>query len=133
MIINCYLGFDGQCQEAFEFYQKVLGGEIVMMMTYGDSPMGEQMPEDQRGRIMHARLDTGANILMGGDSPTQFPGKPQGFSVSISLENIEEGKRIFSALSENGSVMMPFESTFFSSGFGMLTDQYGTPWMVNCE
>ncbi|MEO7719293.1 MAG: VOC family protein [Capsulimonas sp.] len=131
MIINCYLGFDGQCKEAFEFYQKVFGGEIVMMMAYGDSPVGEQIPEDQRGRIMYTRLDIGANVLMGGDSPTQFPGKAQGFSVSITLECIEEGQRVFSALSENGSVMMRFEKSFFSAGFGMLTDQYGIPWMIN--
>jgi PhnB protein len=133
MIINCYLAFDGQCKEAFEFYQKILGGEIGMMMSYGDSPMGEQTPEDQKNRIMHASLNIGDNVLMGGDAPVRNFSKPQGFSVSIGLNDYAEGKRIFTALSENGTVMMPFEKTFWAAGFGMLIDQYGTPWMINCE
>ena len=133
MIINCYLAFDGKCKEAFEFYQTILGGDIAMMMTYGDSPAGENTPEDQRNRIMHARLQIGDNVLMGGDAPTTYFSTPQGFSVSIGLKDVVEGQRIFSALSENAKIMMPFEKTFWASGFGMLIDKYGTPWMLNCE
>ena len=133
MIINCYLAFDGQCKEAFEFYQKVLGGEIVMMLSVGETPMGEQATEEQRAKIMHARLNIGDNVLMGGDTPMPHFSKPQGFSVSIGLNDYAEGQRIFDALSENATVMMPFEKTFWASGFGMLIDKYGTPWMVNCE
>ncbi|MCW3059158.1 MAG: Glyoxalase/bleomycin resistance protein/dioxygenase [Capsulimonas sp.] len=133
MIINCYLAFDGQCKEAFEFYQKILGGEIVMMVTMGDTPMGADATEEQKKKIMHARLNIGDNVLMGGDSPMPSFSRPQGFSVSIGLNDFDEGKRIFDALSENATIMMPFEKTFWAKGFGMLIDQYGTPWMVNCE
>ena len=133
MKINSYLAFNGQCKQAFEFYQKVLGGDIVMMMTHRDSPAAEQTPTDQLDRIMHATLIIGDNVLMGGDAPPQYYSQPQGFSVSISIDDVADGERIFTALAENGNVKMPFGRTFWTAGFGMLIDQFGTPWMINCE
>ena len=131
MTINAYLSFNGNCKEAFEFYQKALGGEITYMSTYGESPMAEQTPPEQLDRIMHARLIVGDAVLMGSDAPPQFFSQPQGFTVSINVDGAEEGKSIFTALSEGGQVRMAFEKTFWAEGFGMVIDKFGTPWMVN--
>jgi PhnB protein len=133
MKINAYLSFDGRCKQAFEFYQKVLGGNIAFVMTYGESPMAAQMPADQHDRILHTSLAVGDSLIMGADAPPQYFSQPQGFSVSISLEDTAEGERIFNALAENGNVKMPYGKTFWSDGFGMVIDQFGTPWMVNCQ
>ena len=132
MQIIPYLAFDGKCKEAFTFYEKVLGGKILMMMTTGESPMADQTPPEARDRIMHARLVAGDAVLMGGDAPSDFK-KPHGFCVSIQLTDVAEGERIFKALGENGTVQMPFGATFWAAGFGMLIDQFDIPWMVNCE
>ncbi|HUZ67183.1 MAG TPA: VOC family protein [Beijerinckiaceae bacterium] len=129
-----YLGFDGRCEEAFKRYEKVFGGKIVMMMRYADAPPGSipQNPE-AANRIMHARLEAGGRMLMGGDSPMQGSSKPQGFCVCVSTDNPSEAERIFGDLSEGGSVTMPIGETFWAQRFGMVTDTFGTPWMVNCE
>jgi len=132
MHIHPYLTFDGRCREAFSFYQKVLGGKLEIM-THGESPIADQTPPDQRDRVLHARLDLGDAVLMGADAPPQYASKPQGFSVSIGLPDTEECGRVFHGLSEGGNVMMPFQKTFWSEGFGMCVDRFGTPWMVNSE
>jgi PhnB protein len=133
MKLNAYLNFDGRCREAFEFYQKVLGGEIVMMLTHADTPAAAHTAPEWQDKIMHARLITGDNVLMGSDAPGEYFDKPQGFSVSIVLGDVAEGEQIFNALAEGGSVGMPFDKTFWSAGFGMAVDRFGIPWMVNCE
>jgi len=131
--VEPYLAFNGTCAEAFRTYEKVLGGKLEMM-THGESPMADQTPPDQRGRIMHARLDLGEGaVVMGSDAPPQYFTKPQGFSVSIGVKQTSEGERIFKALSEGGEVKMPFAKTFWAAGFGMCIDRFGIPWMVNCE
>jgi PhnB protein len=133
MQINPYLAFNGKCKEAFAFYEKCLGGKIEQMMTNGQSPMAGQMPLDQHDRIMHARLVVGDQVLMGGDAPQQYFTQPQGFSVALNIKERAEAERIFNAMSEGGTVQMPFQKTFWSAGFGMFIDQFGIPWMVNCE
>jgi PhnB protein len=133
MKINPYLAFNGQCEAAFKFYEKCLGGSIVFMMTYGDSPMAGQTPPDQHQRIMHATLAIGDQVLAGADAPPDHYRKPQGFCVSLDLQDAVEGERIFTALSENAVVQMPIQETFWALRFGMLIDQFGTPWMVNCS
>ncbi len=134
-VINPYLAFNGDCRQAFEFYAKVLGGKIVMMMTYGDMPAGSGPPPSPatKNRIMHARMMLGDLPLMGGDAPPDHTHKVQGYSVSIGVGEPKEADRIFKALSEGGTIMMPIAETFWAHRFGMLTDRYGTPWMVNCE
>jgi PhnB protein len=133
--LNPYLGFDGTCAEAFRFYEEVLGGKIVMMMTYADMPAGQGPPPtpETAKRIMHARLMVGDVPLMGGDAPPHIAAKPQGMTVNISVDTPAEADRIFEALSSGGTVTMPIGETFWARRFGMLTDRYGTPWMVNCE
>jgi PhnB protein len=130
-----YLSFDGQCEAAFRHYEKVLGGNMLMMMRYSDAPVGECGPQaaDVADRIMHARLKVGERLLMGGDAPPQYASKPQGFCVSIQVEESAEAERIFRELGEGGAVQMPIGETFWARRFGMLIDKFGTPWMVNCE
>ncbi|HSF74092.1 MAG TPA: VOC family protein [Microcoleus sp.] len=130
---NIYLFFDGECEAAFKFYEQCLGGKIDEMMTYGDAPMSEEIPSEQRDRIMHANLTVGAMVLMGSDTPPDGFQKPQGFSVNLQFDDLVEAERIFQKLAENGTVKMPFQETFWSTRFGMLVDRFGTPWMINVQ
>jgi len=131
MEIAPYLNFNGQCREAFAFYEKCLRGKILMMQTYGESPMKDHVAGDWQDRIMHVRMEVGAFALMGSDAPAELYQKTQGLSVSIGAVSYDEGARIFRELAEGGVVTMPFDKTFWSPGFGMVTDRFGTPWMVN--
>jgi PhnB protein len=130
---NPYLSFNGECEAAFAFYEQCLGGKITEKMTYGGSPMAEQIPPEQRDQIMHITLTIGDITIMGADSPPQMFEKPQGFSLNLNFDNIEEAERVFDALAENGTVRMPIQETFWARRFGMTTDRFGTPWMINCE
>ncbi|WP_246276843.1 VOC family protein [Microcoleus asticus] len=130
---NTYLFFDGECKAAFKFYEQCLGGKIDGMMTYGDAPMSEEIPSEQRDRIMHANLTVGEMVLMGSDTPPDSFNKPQGFSVNLQFDDLVEAERIFQKLAENGTVKMPFQETFWSTRFGMLVDRFGTPWMINVQ
>ena len=133
MQMNPYLVFNGQCEAAFKFYEKALGGKIEGMMTHGDSPMSDKVPAEWRNKIMHARMTVGGMVLMGSDAPPDHYEKPQGFSVSLTIKDPAETERIFHELEQNGKVQMPVQQTFWSARFGMLVDQFGIPWMVNCE
>ncbi len=134
MQINPYLFFDGQCAAAFKFYEQLLGGEIAMMQTHGESPVAEQMgPGWRDDMILHARMVIGDAVLMGSDAPPEYQEKPQGFSVSLQVDRTEQAERIFNGLAEHGTVKMPLQKTFWAARFGMLVDRFGVPWMVNCE
>lgn len=133
MELTAYLNFAGQCREAFTEYEKVLGGKIQFIQTHGESPMKDQVSADWQDKIMHVRMEVDGFALMGSDAPDQHYQKPQGFSVSIGVKSYDEGARIFRALSERGRVNLPYDKTFWSPGFGMLVDRFGTPWMINCE
>jgi PhnB protein len=133
MDLNPYLAFNGDCRDAFTFYEKCLGGKIVAMMTHADSPMADQTPPEHLGRIMHARMVVGDKLLMGGDAPPGHFTPPAGFSVTIGITDPAEAERIFAALGEGGTVRMPIQETFWARRFGMLVDRFGIPWMVNCE
>lgn len=133
MQISPYLSFDGNCEEAFRFYEELLRGKIVMMMTNGESPVAEHVPAKFHNRIMHARMYIGDEVLMGSDCPEDNCSKPAGFCVSIVVDTPEEADRIFEKLADGGNVQMPIEETFWAVRFGMATDRFGTPWMVNCE
>jgi PhnB protein len=133
MQVNPYLSFNGQCEAAFKFYAQCLGGKIEVMKTYGDSPMANQVSSEWRNKILHARLRVGDMVLMGSDAPPERYEKPQGFSVSLGIDDPAAAERIFHALAENGTVTMPIQQTFWALRFGMLVDRFGIPWMVNCE
>ena len=132
MHVNPYITFDGQCAEAFRFYESCLGGELFMM-TYGDAPDGAQVPPGNDDRIMHASLKVGDTPLMGSDAPPQWAQKPAGFSVSLAVGTVEEAERVFASLSAGGTVTMPLAETFWAHRFAMFVDRFGTPWMINCE
>lgn len=132
MKIQTYLTFNGTCRQAFEFYAKCLGAKIEMMMTHGESPVAEQTPKEWRDKIMHASLTVGDQSLMGSDQPDSK--EPiGGFSVSLSVEKPADAEGLFKALSQGGTVRMEMQETFWAQRFGMLTDRFGVPWMVNCE
>jgi PhnB protein len=132
MRLNPYLTFNGQCETAFKFYEKCLGGKILMMMTYGDSPMAGQSPPDWRKKILHATFALGDHVLQGADALPENYQKPQGFSVMLNVGAAAEADRIFRNLAENGAVQIALQETFWALRFGMLVDQFGTPWMINC-
>ena len=115
-----YLSFNGKCESAFKFYEKALGGRMIMMMRYGESPAAAQTSPDSRDKIMHARLAVGDALLMGSDAPPQMYEPMQGVSVSLGVEEPGEADRVFAALAENGTVRMPIQETFWALRFGML-------------
>ncbi len=131
MELISYVHFNGQCEAAFRFYEECLRGKIELMLNHEGSPMESQVAPEWRNKIMHARLSVGEGILMGCDAPSQHYERPQGFSVQLGVENSFEAERIFKALSENGKVCMPIQKTFWADRFGMVVDQFGTPWMIN--
>jgi PhnB protein len=133
MHLNPYLMFDGKCEEAFKFYAKVLGGEIVAMLPHEGTPAATHVSPEWQKKILHARLAFGDDVLMGSDAPPERYKPMQGFSVTLLPKEPAEAERIFAALAEKASVSMPLGETFFAHRFGMLTDRYGTPWMIVCE
>jgi PhnB protein len=133
MQISPYLNFDGQCAAAFKFYEQALGGKITFQMTWAEMPGADQFPAESQKLIMHSTLSVGDQVIMGADSPPGRYEQPKGINVSLHLKDIAAGERIFNALAENGNVTMAFQQTFWSPGFGMCVDQFGIPWMVNCE
>jgi PhnB protein len=132
MEFNPYLNFNGQCEEAFKLYEKCLNGKIEFMMTNEQSPMADKTPPELAKKVMHASLRFGDQVIMGVDAPPQYYEKPQGFSVCISVKDTAAAERIFNELSAGGAVRMPLEKTFWAERFGMFTDRFGTPWMINC-
>lgn len=133
MKINPYLNFNGQCEAAFRFYANILGGELGDIMHYGNSPMANDVPADWHNKVMHTQLVVDDMVLMGSDTPPASYEAPQGLAITINEDDPEAAERIFHALAENGKVTMPIEKTFWAERFGMLTDQFGIPWLVNCE
>jgi PhnB protein len=133
MQMNPYLTFDGQCEAAFKFYQKCLGGKIEAMMPHEGTPAEEHVPPEWRKKIMHACLKVGDMVLMASDAPPGRFEPMKGFSVTLVTDDVAEAERVFGALSEKGTVQMPIQETFWAARFGMLVDRFGTPWMINCN
>ena len=132
MKITPYLSFDGQCHSALTFYARCLGGKIVYSTTYGKSPMAGDVPREWAARIYHATLAFGEQTLGAADAPPGTYRSPQGLSLTLELDKPAEADRLFRMLSEGGSVQMPLQETHWAQRFGVLTDQFGTPWIINC-
>lgn len=135
MFLVNHLHFTGNCETAFRFYADALDGKLEMLTRYKDAPPGCPVPEDFREKVMHARLVVNPKLnamLFGCDAPPDRQQPPAGFSVSVQLDNAAEAERVFGALAEGGQVHMPLQKTFFAERFGMLADQFGVAWMVNC-
>jgi PhnB protein len=133
MKLNPYLTFDGRCEQAFKFYEKCLGAKILMMHTFEGSPAAAQAPPGWGKKIMHGRMSVGDDVLMGSDATPEHYQSAKGITVTLGMNDPAEAERVFHALAENGKVNMPIQETFWAARFGMLVDQFGIPWMVNCE
>ena len=135
MELASYLIFDGNCEAAFQHYEKLLGGKIEFMMRFGEGPPDAcgDLPADARDKIMHVRMTLGRWALMGSDAPAGRYEKPQGNWVSLSVDSTAEAERIYKGLSDNANIVMPLDKTFWAEKFAMLIDRFGTPWMINCE
>ena len=132
MQLNPYLFFNGQCEAAFQFYEQTLGGKITAMMTHEGAPETYTAPPEWKKKIMHACMNIGDQQIMASDVPQKDFEKPQGFYVSLQIKDPAEAERVFEALSMNGKINLPIQKTFWAQLFGMLVDQFGTPWMINC-
>jgi PhnB protein len=131
MIVQPYLFFDGRCEEALEFYRKVLDAEITAIIPFKDSPDPNMcMPGIDQNKVMHANFQVGETQVMASDGRCE--GKPsfQGFALSLSLPTEAEADRRFAALADGGQVQMPLTKTFFSPRFGMVADRFGVSWMI---
>ncbi len=130
--LSVYLHFSGDCREALEFYKEALGGEIKSIQTYGEANMAKE--EAQQDKILHAEFQAEDIFLMAADGMHgQTVSNGNNISLSINLNSEEEQSKIFNKLAEGGQVTMPLEDTFWGARFGMLTDRFGTNWMLNCN
>ena len=133
MELSPYLIFNGNCEAAFRLYEQLLGGRIELMMRNGESPMANETPPELKDKILHVRMLVRGQALMGSDAPPGRFEKPQGAWVSLSVDSTSEAERVFKALADGGSTVMPLEKTFWAEAFGMVTDKFGIKWMINCE
>lgn len=131
MKVQAYLSFTGRCEEALEFYRKSIGAEITGMMRWKDSPdTAMKAPQGSEEKIMNAAFRIGETALMA-DDMDEKQSEFKGMKLVIEVADDAEAKRVFAALGDGGAVQMPLMKTFWTSSFGMLTDKFGVPWMVN--
>jgi PhnB protein len=133
MQANTYLHLDGNCEDAFKFYEAKLGAKVLVLSRYGSAPSPSPMPANQSEKVIHGRIQIGDAVIMASDAPPGRYSKPQGFTLSLRADTPEEADRIFAALSEGGDATTPMSETFFAHRFGMVTDRFDVPWMVLCE
>jgi PhnB protein len=133
MTIQPYLFFEGRADEAVAFYQKVFGAEVQMLMRYKDSPdpcPEGMIPPGSESKVMHMSMKIGDAVVMGSDGRCSGTPGFQGFSLCYAAKDATDADRVFSALSDGGTVQMPMGKTFFSPRFGMVADRFGVSWMV---
>jgi PhnB protein len=138
-----YLHFDGNCKQALDYYAEHLGGKVALSMTYGEMPpQPTGAPATESGctpdpnfaaKIMHARMILGEGVIMVSDCPPGRYTKPDGFFISLDAKDTTEAKRIYDVLSAKGEIFMSLGETFWAKAFAMFKDQFGIPWMINCE
>ncbi|MBA9071953.1 PhnB protein [Flavobacterium gossypii] len=133
--INTYLNFNGNTEDAFNFYKAAFGGDFAVIMRFGDTPGCEEMPETDKNKIMHIALPIGGNMLMGTDVPETMEQVKNGTSMSISIntDSEQQTRDLFAKLSEGGKIQMPLDDMFWGALYGMFTDKFGIQWMINYE
>jgi PhnB protein len=134
MRVNPYLTFDGRCEEAFDFYKSILGGDFDSMNRFSEMPEDSPPEPGDEDLIMHMSLPMGdGHYLMGSDRPSSMgPGTVgDNVSVSVSVDDVDRARKIFEGLSDGGKVIMPFDRAFWGSDFGMCIDRFGVYWMVD--
>jgi PhnB protein len=130
MQISTHLSFNGQCKAALETYQRLLGGNLHVL-TYGESPMADEVDPEHREWIVHGTLAAEGHQISGSDVIGDDFEKPQGFSITVSLMDRDEAERLFESLAAGGKIGFAFAETFWSPGYGMLVDAFGIPWEIN--
>jgi len=130
MQVQPYLFFDGQCDEAIDFYRRALGAEVTMLLRFKDSPDPDMCPAAAGDKVMHASFRIGDTTVLASDGRCE--GRPtfQGFALSLTAPDEAKAERLFASLSDGGQVQMPMTKTFFSPRFGMVADRFGVSWMV---
>ena len=131
MSANPYLQFAGNCAEALTFYEKALGATVNMRLTHSEAPMPPT--PGWENKIMHANFTILGSTVMGSDAPAGTYHKPAGFHVTLNLADPAQAQKLFDALATGGTINMPLQKTFWAKAFGMVTDQFAIPWMINCE
>jgi PhnB protein len=132
VVIN--LTFDGNCEEAFAHYARVLGATLTFALRYGDSPMASQAPDSWRDKIAHCTLTLAdGGRLFGNDSMPGTYEPARGFSLTTNPADAVAARAVFAALAEGGEVTMPLQETFWAAAFGTVVDRFGIAWAVNCE
>jgi PhnB protein len=130
MKLHTYLNYGGNCAEAFRFYEQHLGGKINVLLRQGEQPNAQNVPADQRNKILYASMSIGETQLMGSDVPADRFQPMRSVYLSLSLDSTPEAERIHALLSEGGEIFMPMQETFFAYRFSMLRDRFGTSWMI---
>lgn len=135
MKAKTYLHFNGNCEEAMDFYADILGGEITQKLRFKDTPESDlQFPQSIMNQIMHSCLKVGSLEIMASDYVSKHPFQQgNNFAVALNTNDEDEAYGVFNGLSENGQVLMPFEEAFWGGKFGMLVDKFGVSWMVSLE
>jgi len=126
-----FLSFDGQCDAAFEFYARALGGTVGALFRWGNSPMAAEAPEGWAAKVLHGSVSFGGWTIAGADVP--MCQALQGFSILLNVDAPEDATRAFDALSENATVIISLQETFWSARYGKLVDQFGVAWEINCQ
>jgi PhnB protein len=131
--VSVYLSFNGDCEAAFQLYERTLGAQAGQIFRYAGTPFAERVPPDWSEKVMHGSVTIGDQLLAGADvAPDQYE-PPKGISLSLHPDTVDEAERIFEGLADGGKVLAPLEKTFWAERFGMVVDRFGIPWMVNCE
>jgi len=132
MSISLHLDFNGQCREAFEYYAEHLGGTIGTMLQFKDSPASSTVADEWQDKIVHANIRIDGIELAGADLlPEQYQ-KPRGFYILLGLNTEDRVKSIFEKLTVGGNIILSPQKTFWSQCYGIVVDQYGVPWKINC-
>ncbi|MEO8764788.1 MAG: VOC family protein [Ginsengibacter sp.] len=131
--INTYLNFNGNTEEAFNFYKSIFGGEFRTLQRFKDTPDADKISANEQEKVMHVALPIGDNVLMGTDVGGGMPDVTFGTNSSISIEatSFDEANKLFDGLSTGGKVGMPLQKMFWGAYFGFFTDKYGVQWMIN--
>jgi PhnB protein len=130
MKLHPYLNYGGNCEQAFRFYERHLGGKITTMMTHGEMPSPSDLPPDWKKAILYARMTIGETELMGNDVPPDRYQPMRSVYLSLTVDSTEEAERIYALLSDGGQIFMPMQETFFAFRFSMLRDKFSTSWMI---
>ncbi|WP_374467876.1 VOC family protein [Ferrovibrio sp.] len=130
MKIVTHLNFSGECRTAFGFYADLMGGEIVALTPFSETPMADHFGAEWREKIWHGHIRIGGIDLMATDAPPALYTRPQGFAVALHVGSDGEAERIFDGLLVGGEVTVPLTQNSWASRFGILKDRFGTPWIV---